>query len=49
MVIGLTHLPQEKFDLIVSNPPYINDHDPHLKSLRYEPIEALVSGNDGLR
>ena len=41
-------LPKEKFDLIVSNPPYINDHDPHLKSLSYEPIEALISGSDGL-
>ncbi|AXE62540.1 peptide chain release factor N(5)-glutamine methyltransferase [Candidatus Thioglobus sp. NP1] len=41
-------LPKEKFDLIVSNPPYINDHDPHLKSLGYEPIEALISGSDGL-
>ena len=27
---------------------YINDHDPHLKSLSYEPIEALISGSDGL-
>jgi len=32
----------------VSNPPYINEHDPHLQDLKYEPIEALVSGNDGL-
>ena len=41
-------VPPETFDLIVSNPPYINEHDPHLQDLRYEPIEALVSGNDGL-
>jgi len=41
-------LPQEKFDLIVSNPPYISANDPHLESLSFEPIEALVSGNDGL-
>ena len=41
-------LPQEKFDLIVSNPPYISANDSHLESLSFEPIEALVSGNDGL-
>ena len=41
-------VPPETFDLIVSNPPYINAHDPHLQDLRYEPIEALVSGDDGL-
>ena len=41
-------VPPETFDLIVSNPPYINEHDPHLLDLRYEPIEALVSGDDGL-
>ena len=41
-------VPPETFDLIVSNPPYINEHDPHLQDLRYEPIEALVSGDDGL-
>lgn len=36
------------FDLIVSNPPYINERDPHLLALRHEPREALVSGEDGL-
>jgi len=41
-------LPKDKFDLIVSNPPYIEDQDPHLHSLKYEPIEALISGKDGL-
>ena len=41
-------LPQKKFDLIVSNPPYISKNDPHLEDLRFEPIEALVSGSDGL-
>lgn len=34
--------------LIVSNPPYIAANDPHLPALRHEPIDALVSGNDGL-
>lgn len=39
-----------RFDLIVSNPPYIEDDDPHLKqtSLPFEPITALTSGADGL-
>lgn len=34
--------------LIASNPPYIAANDSHLSALRYEPINALVSGNDGL-
>jgi len=39
-----------KFDLIVSNPPYIHSDDPHLQQgdLRFEPIAALVSGVEGL-
>ena len=37
------------FDLIVTNPPYIESQDPHLEqSIRYEPLEALVSGETGL-
>ena len=38
------------FDLIVSNPPYIEANDPHLQQgdLRYEPIMALRSGANGL-
>jgi release factor glutamine methyltransferase len=35
-------------DLIVSNPPYIRDDDPHLAGLRHEPQQALTSGPDGL-
>jgi release factor glutamine methyltransferase len=38
----------ERFGLIVSNPPYVADGDPHLGALRYEPRGALVSGPDGL-
>lgn len=40
----------ERFDLIVSNPPYIAATDPHLTQgdLRFEPQSALVSGADGL-
>ena len=39
---------QGRFDLIVSNPPYIADADPHLPALQAEPQSALVSGADGL-
>ena len=40
----------EKFDVIVSNPPYIAQDDEHLKQgdLRFEPLSALASGVDGL-
>jgi len=40
----------ESFDLIVSNPPYISEHDPHLdnEDLRHEPYQALASGPEGL-
>ena len=37
-----------KFDLIVSNPPYIAAADPHLAALTHEPLSALASGADGL-
>lgn len=46
-----TALPSaECFDLILSNPPYIADLDPHLQQgdLPREPLSALVSGSDGL-
>ncbi len=38
------------FDCIVSNPPYIEESDPHLAQgdVRFEPITALTSGMDGL-
>jgi release factor glutamine methyltransferase len=36
------------FELIVSNPPYVADGDPHLADLRHEPLQALTSGADGL-
>ncbi len=36
------------FHLIVSNPPYIANADPHLAALSHEPIEALTAGSDGL-
>lgn len=39
-----------RFDVIVSNPPYIAQGDPHLVrgDLRFEPQLALVGGSDGL-
>lgn len=41
---------QGSFDLIASNPPYIESSDPHLQrgDLRFEPAAALASGRDGL-
>lgn len=43
-------LATRRFDLIVGNPPYVADGDPHLAQgdLRFEPRAALVSGADGL-
>jgi release factor glutamine methyltransferase len=40
----------ERFDVIVSNPPYVARGDPHLfqGDLRFEPKQALTSGTDGL-
>lgn len=40
----------ERFDMIVSNPPYISAGDAHLAQgdVRFEPRAALVSGTDGL-
>jgi release factor glutamine methyltransferase len=41
-------LSNEKFDLIVSNPPYIVEGDWHMAALAHEPKQALTSGADGL-
>jgi release factor glutamine methyltransferase len=43
-------LQDQQFDLVVSNPPYIAAGDPHLTcgDLRFEPMTALVAGDDGL-
>jgi release factor glutamine methyltransferase len=40
----------ETFDLIVSNPPYVEASDSHLQrgDVRFEPLSALASGSDGL-
>ncbi|MBD8204468.1 peptide chain release factor N(5)-glutamine methyltransferase [Pseudomonas viridiflava] len=39
-----------QFDLIISNPPYISEADPHLSmgDVRFEPGSALTAGPDGL-
>ena len=44
----LQPLAGRRFDLVLSNPPYITDTDPHLPALRHEPITALTAGPDGL-
>jgi release factor glutamine methyltransferase len=42
-------LDQTKFDVILSNPPYLEDNDPHLSlGLEDEPLDALVSGPTGI-
>lgn len=38
----------QQFELIVSNPPYIEPDDPHLAALRHEPVSALVAAEQGL-
>jgi release factor glutamine methyltransferase len=43
-------IPAQRFDAIVSNPPYIDADDPHLQSgdVRFEPRRALVAEQQGL-
>ncbi|MDA8503407.1 peptide chain release factor N(5)-glutamine methyltransferase [Citrobacter sp. Awk 2] len=40
----------QQFEMIVSNPPYIDEQDPHLAQgdVRFEPLSALVAGENGL-
>lgn len=37
-----------RFDLALSNPPYIAEGDVHLEALHHEPRQALTAGTDGL-
>jgi release factor glutamine methyltransferase len=37
-----------EFNLVVGNPPYVAEGDPHLRDLAFEPITALACGADGL-
>lgn len=54
LAVGFVHarwfegMGERRFELIVSNPPYVAAGDPHLEDLRHEPQPALVSGADGL-
>ncbi|MFO1258001.1 MAG: peptide chain release factor N(5)-glutamine methyltransferase [Gammaproteobacteria bacterium] len=42
-------LPEQYFNLICSNPPYLSATDPYLSGdIRFEPLSALVSGKTGL-
>lgn len=43
-------LPGQQFAMIVSNPPYIDEQDPHLAQgdVRFEPLSALVAGDNGM-
>ena len=43
-------IPSQQFDIIISNPPYINANDPHLKTgdVQHEPSLALQSHEHGL-
>jgi len=41
-------LARARYDLIVSNPPYIAAADAHLTALTHEPTLALTDGGDGL-
>ena len=41
-------IPSQKFDLVVSNPPYIDPEDVHLQQLGAEPQRALIAQQKGL-
>ena len=41
-------VPGKRFDLALSNPPYIAAGDLHLPALRHEPRAALIAHRDGL-
>ncbi|MBY7471651.1 peptide chain release factor N(5)-glutamine methyltransferase [Escherichia marmotae] len=43
-------LDEQQFAMIVSNPPYIDEQDPHLQQgdVRFEPLSALVAADSGM-
>ena len=45
------NLPKSAYDIIVSNPPYIEPNDAHVQQgdLRFEPEKALISEHQGLK
>ena len=44
------NVPEEQFDLVIGNPPYIDPDDEHLQQgdVRFEPKTALIADNQGL-
>lgn len=44
----LDALADDSIAMVLSNPPYLADNDPHLDQLRCEPMDALISGSTGL-
>ncbi|VAW36302.1 Peptide chain release factor N(5)-glutamine methyltransferase [hydrothermal vent metagenome] len=38
----------DKFNYIISNPPYIAENNKHLKHLKHEPVTALIAQENGL-
>ncbi|MDD5275244.1 MAG: peptide chain release factor N(5)-glutamine methyltransferase [Methylovulum sp.] len=47
----LADVPDTQFDLIISNPPYLDEDDIHLQQgdVRFEPRSALIAAEQGLR
>lgn len=46
----LDQINDTNFDLIVSNPPYIDPEDDHLKgTIRHEPLQALIADDHGMQ
>jgi len=45
-----SNITRHDFDIIVSNPPYVADDDPHLSQgdVRFEPMSALTAGKTGM-
>jgi release factor glutamine methyltransferase len=46
--LWLEPLAGERFEAIISNPPYVAEDDPHLANLQFEPRCAITAGADGL-
>jgi len=46
-----SNIDESDYDLIISNPPYIDADDPHLAQgdVRFEPASALISANRGMK